>query len=267
MIKSRPPSRGLSGKTVAVVHPAWHSCGTYRVILGQIEAYRSLGARVMPIAVSNDPGFLPDRKWLWRSFVNASPEVSTGERYFAGAPFATIFDPRFLIKTIWPYMHGDQAAIRTGMAAHARLPPSVENSSFDLVHCNHFFLMPVARRLSRRQRAPIFLETHDIQADQFSKMNKVLRPIPPITSHQCMLAQELEQMRDASLLIHINKDEASEFSRLLPNVSHKLIYPMVPDVSAGGSGNDILIVASNNVGNVDSVIWFLENVAPHLSGI
>ncbi len=41
-----------------------------------------------------------------------------------------------------------------------------------IVHCNHFFLMPIAQRLARAGRlngkAPILLDTHDLQARQFA---------------------------------------------------------------------------------------------------
>ena len=55
----------FAGKTVAIVHPAWHSCGTYQVVLGQIEAWTALGAEVVTIACSDQPGFKPARGWIW----------------------------------------------------------------------------------------------------------------------------------------------------------------------------------------------------------
>ncbi|MCX7900515.1 MAG: glycosyltransferase family 1 protein, partial [Methylocystis sp.] len=42
----RDVTQSLADRRVALVHPAWHSCGTYRVVLGQIAAYRALGAAV-----------------------------------------------------------------------------------------------------------------------------------------------------------------------------------------------------------------------------
>ena len=54
---AQPTPSPLKGRRVALVHPAWHSCGTYRVVLGQIAAYRALGAEVFPVAISSDPGF------------------------------------------------------------------------------------------------------------------------------------------------------------------------------------------------------------------
>ena len=145
--------RPLLGRRVALIHPAWHSCGTYRVVLGQIAAYRALGAEVFPIAISSDPGFVPGRNWIWKSFNQATPELDGGARYYGGAPFHAMLSPRFLRDVLWPYLHGDQAVVRLGMAERARLSPAIEGATFDLVHCNHFFLMPIARRLARGARA------------------------------------------------------------------------------------------------------------------
>ncbi len=54
---AQPTPSPLKGRRVALVHPAWHSCGTYRVVLGQIAAYRALGAEVFPIADQQRSGF------------------------------------------------------------------------------------------------------------------------------------------------------------------------------------------------------------------
>lgn len=256
----------LAGRRVALVHPAWHSCGTYRVVLGQIEAYRALGAEVFPLAISSDPGFVPGRDWIWKSFSEATPELDGGPRFFGGAPFHAMLDPRFLVGTLWPYVHGDQAAIRLGMAERAVLSPDLARRDFDLVHCNHFFLMPVARRLARG-RAPIMLDTHDLQARQFVLINARMPWLPPRVSYDAMLAQELEAMRGADLLLHLNAQEAEDFRALLPEKTHALLYPATPAAPRGPGGGDIVIVSSNNTANVESVIWFLREVAPKAPGV
>ena len=138
--------------------------------------------------------------------------------------------------------------------------------SFDLVHCNHFFLMPVAERLARR-RARIMLDSHDLQARQFVLMNERMPWLKPLATYEAMLAQELAQMRRADLLIHLNADEAEEFRALLPSSAHALLYPAVPAAPTGPGGEDIVIVSSNNSANVDSAIWFLREVAPALEGL
>jgi polysaccharide biosynthesis protein PslH len=256
----------LAGRTIALVHPAWHSCGTYRVVLGQVAAYRALGARVAPIAVSSDPGFTPKSDWIWRSFRQATPELDAGERYFAGAPFRAVLDPHFLETVLWPYLHGDQAVIRTGMAERAELSQELRAMNFDLVHCNHFFLMPVAERLARR-RAKIMLDSHDLQARQFVLMNEWMPWLKPVATYEAMLAQELAQMRRADLLIHLNAEEAEEFRALLPSSAHALLYPAVPAAPTAPGGEDIVIVSSNNSANVESAIWFLREVAPELEAL
>jgi len=261
----------FAGRRVALVHPAWHSCGTYRVVLGQIAAYRELGAAVFPIAISSDPGFVPGREWIWRSFTKATPELDAGPRFYGGAPFRAMLGPRFLATVLWPYLHGDQAKIRLGMAERAALSPEVEAQTYDLVHCNHFFLMPVARRLARggpgRKPAPIMLDTHDLQARQFALINKRMPWLPPRVTYEAMLAQELATMRDADLLLHLNAQEADDFCAMLPEKRHALLYPATPPAPTGPGGGDIVLVASNNTANVESVIWFLREVAPRAPGV
>jgi glycosyltransferase involved in cell wall biosynthesis len=258
--------RPLHGRRVALVHPAWHSCGTYRVVLGQIAAYRALGAEVLPVAISSDPGFLPGRKWIWKSFNHATPELDDGARYYGGAPFRAVLAPSFLRDALWPYIHGDQAVVRLGMAERARLSPTVAQSTFDLVHCNHFFLMPIARRLARGA-APIMLDTHDLQARQFALINETMPWLRPRATYESMLAQELEAMRGADLLLHLNAEEAETFEALLPERAHALLYPAVPEAPTGPGGPDVVLVASNNTANVESVIWFLREVAPKAPGV
>ncbi len=256
----------LAGRRVALVHPAWHSCGTYRVVLGQIEAYRALGADVAPIAISSDPGFVHGRDWIWKTFRDATPELDAGPRYYGGAPFHAMLGPRFLARVLWPYIHGDQAAIRLGMSERASLSPKVEKRAYDLVHCNHFFLMPVARRLARGA-APIMLDSHDLQARQFTLINEGMPWLSPRIAYETMLAQELDAMRGADLLLHLNAQEAADFGAMLPEKRHLLLYPPTPSAPTGPGGGDIVIVSSNNTANVESLIWFLGEVAPLAPGL
>jgi polysaccharide biosynthesis protein PslH len=258
--------RPLLGRKVALVHPAWHSCGTYRVVLGQIAAYRALGAEVFPIAIGTDPGYVPERRWIWRDFVKSTPELDDGPRYFGGTHFRTMLEPKFLREVLWPYLHGDQAIIRTGFAERSALSPEAERQAYDLIHCNHFFLMPVAERLGRG-RASVLLDSHDLQARQFALMNERMPWLKPHVSYDTMLAEELAFMRRADLLIHLNAREDEEFRAMLPEKTHTLLYPAVPEAPTGPGGPDIVLVASNNSANVESVIWFLREVAPLAEGV
>ena len=251
----------FAGKRIAIVHPAWHSCGTYQVVLGQIEAWTSLGAEVVTIACSDQPGFKPERAWIWNGFRNATPELDAHERHFAGAPAHAVLAPSFISKVLWPYIHGDQAVIRAGMISLARLVPEIGAQKFDLVHCNHFFCMPVALRLARGE-AKIILDSHDVQARQFTIMNEGAPWLRPLASYEKMLRQELDWMRKADLLLHLNAEEDAAFRALLPEKQHVLLYPPVPAVPTGPGGDEIVLVSSRNRANVESAMWFLREVAP-----
>lgn len=224
----------FEGRTVAIVHPAWHSCGTYQVVLGQIEAWTQLGARVVTIACSDQPGFVSERGWIWKNFTTATPELDAHERHCVGAPLSSVFAPAFLGKVFWPYIHGDQAVIRAGMISRAKLPTALTNETFDIVHCNHFFCMPVALRLARG-KAPVLMDLHDLQARQFVIMNEGLPWLRPLANYEQMLGRELELMRQADVLLHLNAEEDEAFRKLLPEKRHELIYPAVPPVPTGSA--------------------------------
>lgn len=251
----------FEGRTVAIVHPAWHSCGTYQVVLGQIEAWTQLGARVVTVACSDQPGFAPDRAWIWNGYRKATPELDAHPRAYAGAPVAAVLAPTFLHDVLWPYVHGDQAIIRAGMISRAKLSASLTRERFDIVHCNHFFCMPVAVRLAEGG-VPILMDSHDVQARQFVIMNEGLPWLKPRASYEQMLGEELEWMRKADVLLHLNAEEHEAFRALLPEKRHELVYPAVPEVPTGPGGEEIVLVSSRNRANVESALWFLREVAP-----
>ena len=254
--------RPLAGLKVAQVHPAWHSCGSYASFVSQVRAYRALGATVFPVAIADLPGFTPQRPRLWRKYMEATPEFDGAGRFFGGAPLSAAFRPRFLREAFLPYLHGDIAAMRVAVAEAAILPAELERERFDLVHCNHFFMMPVAARLARG-RAPIILDTHDVQARQFELINRnIPYLLKPRARFESMLESELAQMAGAALLVHVNAEELAFIEALLPDRRNALLYPSTPAPPIGGQGADIIIVASNNAANVESVVWFLREVAP-----
>ena len=69
----------LAGRTIAVVHPAWHSCGAYEVYVGQVEAYRALGAKVITVACNDNPGYAPGSA-RWNAYRRLTPEMESTPR-------------------------------------------------------------------------------------------------------------------------------------------------------------------------------------------
>jgi hypothetical protein len=82
-----------------------------------------------------------------------------------------------------------------------------------------------------------------------------------------MLAIELDWMRRADLMVHLNVEEDATFRALLPDKPHALIYPAVAPVPTGPGGGDIIMVASANRGNVLSVEWFLSEILPRAGDV
>lgn len=254
------PDGPLAGKTVAVVHAAWHSCGSYQVNVSQIAAYKALGARVLSIAMMDDISPAPPGGGRWASYIAATQAMGADRRFYSGAPIAALAS-RLLVDGWWRLIHGDQASWLIELARRAPRPDGLDGETIDLIHANHYFTLPFVETLKAGRRIPVLLETQDIQARQYVLRNKGGFFIPPYATYDGMLEIELDWMRRADLNVHLNEEEYKDFLQLLPERRHALIYPAVPEVPRAG-GRDVIIVASDNYGNYESLCWFLREVVP-----
>jgi glycosyltransferase involved in cell wall biosynthesis len=257
----------LAGKTVAVVHADWHSCGSYEINVTQAATYRELGARVISVAVSDHFGHTPDKPAAWKSYIAATPDMPADQRYYTGPPLATLLRPDYLLGEYRQLVRGNHAAYHAGLSRRSVVPADLAAERIDLVHCNHFFCMPFVEKLLGTRRCPIVLETQDIQADQYHLRNKGAFLVPPRATYEEMLSIELDWMRRADLMVHLNAEEDATFRRLLPEKQHALIYPAVAPVPTGPGGSDIVMVASANRGNVLSVEWLLSEILPRAGDV
>jgi glycosyltransferase involved in cell wall biosynthesis len=257
-------ARPFAGKTVAVVHAAWHSCGSYQVNVSQIAAYKALGARVISVAMMDDVARCPPHGARWSPYIEATRDIGADRRFYSGAPFSALAS-RLLVDGWWRLIHGDQASWLIELAKRAPLPKGFDSETIDFVHTNHYFTLPFVERLQRGRKAPVVLETQDIQARQYMLRNKGGFFIPPYATYDDMLEVELSWMRRADLCAHLNEEEHRDFQKLLPQSRHALIYPAVPSAPFA-RGRDVIIVASDNYGNYMSLRWFLQEVMPFAGG-
>ncbi len=147
----------LTGKTIAVVHPAWHSCGTHQVIASQIRAYKKLGARVLSVALMDDVTPSIGRGERWKNYRLHSQDLAADERYESSATIADLFRTA-LLKDGWlPLIHGDHATWLVELVKRAPLPEALDTGAIDLIHANHFFVMPFVERMRERRRIPVVL--------------------------------------------------------------------------------------------------------------
>ncbi len=226
----------LAGKTILLVHPAWHSCGSHQVFASQARAYRSLGARVVSLAIADSPGAV-EGSGAHKTYAAATQDLEADQRLYSGMPLLAVLKPSFL-RTVRLWLHGNFAAILLESARLAPLPAALATERrVDLIHCNHFFCMPVAARLREKHGCAIVLDSHDLQARQYALRNEQGWALPPVAAFDDMLAIELAAMRGADVLVHLNDEEAAMFKALLPERRHELVYPAVPPVAPGSGGD------------------------------
>jgi len=257
----------LSGKTVAVVHPAWHSCGTHQVIVSQIGAYKKLGARVLSIALMDDVTPSVGRGARWKDYRAHSRDLAADERYESSATIPDLFKTTLLKDGWWPLTHGDQATWLVELMKRAPLPEALDTKAIDLIHANHFFVLPFAEKMRERRSIPIVLDTHDIQARQYELRNRAGFSIPPYVGYTRMLAVELHWIKRADVCIHLNSEEHAAFEQLLPLAQHELIYPSIAPAAPHDNGDRAIFVAGNNAANYISVRWFLKYIVPRVPEI
>jgi glycosyltransferase involved in cell wall biosynthesis len=222
---------------------------------------------VISVAVSDHLGHTADRPGAWKTYIAATPDMPADKRYYTGPPLTTLLRPNYLAGEYRQLIRGNHAAYHSGLSARSIVPTELSGERIDLVHCNHFFCMPFVEKLLGNNRCPVVLETQDIQADQYELRNEGAFLLPPRATYDEMLAIELEWMRRADLMVHLNAEEDATFRALLPDKPHALIYPAVAPVPTGPGGDDIIIVASANRGNVLSVEWFLSEVLPRAGNV
>lgn len=251
----------LSGKTVLLIHPAWHSCGSHQVFVSQARAYRSLGANVLSLAAADAPG-ATEGSGQHKSYLAATADLAADARFFAGMPLAGVLKRDFL-RAAGRWLHGNFAAILMETTKLVSIPDALASSPrIDLIHCNHFFCMPAAQRLRETHGSPLLLDTHDLQARQYVLRNEAGWTLPPAARFEDMLAIELEAMQGADVLLHLNDEEAAAFQKLLPDKKHVLLHPAVAPIFAQAGGSDFIIIAAANRANFLGVSWFLTEVLP-----
>jgi glycosyltransferase involved in cell wall biosynthesis len=257
----------LAGRTVALIHPAWHSCGTATVVASQARAYRALGARVLSAALSDHPFFGLSQESLARAYLRATPELVADRRLVTGIGTEAALNPLKIAPIGWNFAHGNFAATYIALAENSAVPAELATERIHLIHANHFFTMPLAERLRAAQGCPLLLDSHDVQARQYMLRNERGWYLPPRAAYETMLKTELAWLQRADRLLHLNSEEEAAFRTLLPGSLHTLVYPAVDPMPTGPGGGDFVIVASANVPNILSLEWFLREVVPRAGDV
>jgi glycosyltransferase involved in cell wall biosynthesis len=176
----------------------------------------------------------------------------------------------------------DYIAISARYAAAGRLPDElaafVATASVDLIHANHVYTLPLARRVAQTvqraggRRPRVLLDTHDIQskavADRRQKNPHSRRP----DAYEDLLRTELALCAEADALVHLTEADFAFFSSRLPGSRHAAMLPTLhPETEAelvrrrGASrpaGLDFVYVGNQHPANLETVRWLLGEVLP-----
>ncbi|AZG78608.1 glycosyltransferase [Methylocystis rosea] len=203
----------------------------------------------------------------WKDYRAHSQDLAADERYESSATIPDLFKTTLLKDGWWPLTHGDQATWLVELVKRAPLPEALDTNAIDLIHANHFFVLPFAEKMRERRSIPVVLDTHDIQARQYELRNRAGFSIPPYVGYRSMLAVELDWIKRADVCIHLNSEEYAAFQQLLPLAQHELIYPSIAPALPHDNGDHAIFVAGNNAANYISVRWFLKYIVPRVPEI
>src|SRR5262249_15624401 len=138
------PRMDLIGKSVVLIHPAWHSCGSHSVFCAQVDAYRALGAHVLSLAVGIGLSQNSNKRLFWNHYYTRTRDLTAHERLHTGPSRRFFHKPEFLGPGLLRWITANYAQQLAGNAEFSPLPRLLRSrDSIDLIHCNHYFNMPL----------------------------------------------------------------------------------------------------------------------------
>ena len=150
---------------------------------------------------------------------------------------------------------------------------SLQGLSVALIHVNHVFTLGFARilqhQLSRHQKIPLVLETHDVQSNLMHERQDLNPWTHKLDSSEELLRSEIASLKEPDVLVHCSVEDFDFFSKELPGKEHVLVLPTIDDsfinsVRAGDAQHkdpfDLLFVGQRTDVNFAAVRWFLEEV-------
>ncbi len=250
-----------------VIGPAWHSCGTYKLLQAQSRTLVAAGLETYFLAVCPNLDLFGEAAGWWNDYRRMTSDLSVtargeakledGLRYKLALRMAEL-EAKKRTQSFW----------RTLPAKLATLPRSmdefVRSHDIETIICNHYFNLPVAQKIKASVKGTrIICETHDIQSRHMIRSD----PVHPLTdepgTYDAYFEDELRCCEAADEFIHVNDEEYGIFTERLPHKKHHLIYPTVPRAPQSPQvirDLDFIIVASDNAANYRSLCWFLDEV-------
>lgn len=256
---------------IIIIGPDWHSCGSYSAFKGQVRSARAMGYATFFLALSPMPRITCHSTHHWQHYYASTADMGSDERGHTARRRFPLLQSDFWQK-LWPLYHRSFAYFKTLSSQLAQVPENLREFTnkycVKTILCNHYFNIPFAVTLKTLcPYARIALETHDVWSNHYID-DDCRHPLKRrMNSFDELIADEVDVMKMADVLVHLNEREFTIFSEHLPNHQHFLIFPDYPRNYFFDEGAvltqppfDFLIVADGNNANFRSLCWFLKEV-------
>lgn len=256
------------------VLPAWIDCGsstTFNIIRQELSRINvmSLEILVNPYSGKKTQEILKG----WQMRPTAPNQIFAINDLTAKIRFIKSF---ILDKRVRSSIVYSQATIYSAMNVPRFWKKLLMRINPDVVYVNHYFNLPIAKRLIGKKCKPYFvLDTHDIQSVNYSDQKYQTRFTKIYNGFQEMRRSEFLFLESPDLLVFVNKQEEYLYSQSSKNLQQKTITSIPVDfkslsenptalyeISNYATTQDSMIVMSNNRANQLSIDWFIQKVLP-----
>jgi hypothetical protein len=137
------------------------------VFCAQAAAYTALEAKAISLAVGTTLDRGSHARRFWSYYYSMTADLG-GTRFHTGPSRLTFLVSPDRLRAAFRLPVSNYARQLACLSELSPIPSKISRSGpIGLIHCNHYFNMPLALRLKAKTGAPIVLDTHDIQARQY----------------------------------------------------------------------------------------------------
>ena len=251
---------------VLFVRPDWMNCGSGTTFGNLARWFRERDALLIDIAIwpyreNFDPASRDLRveaeQDAMRSALYISARRSTSVPHMA-RQFGGLLR-RF------PWTLARQLSFRHGLAAKPRfLRRALRRAKISQIYINHYFTYDYAREFIGDR--PFFLDTHDVQTVNFIHYSLKNAMTGRVDRFENSLRDEMEIAGKAQRLCFVSSTDLDLAARYIDRDRLDYVLPLPKVVPCRpkplAKTARLLIVASNNQGNVRNLRWFFDHVWP-----
>ncbi len=251
---------------VLFIRPDWMNCGSGTTFANLARWFRERDALLIDIGIwPYRENFDPAKRDLR---VNAEQDAMRSALYISvrrttSAPHMARQLGGLLRR--FPWTLARQLSFRHGLAAKPRfLRNAIRRAKISQIYVNHYFTYDYAREFIGDR--PFFLDTHDVQTVNFIHHNLKNAITGRVDRFEDFLRHEMEIAGKAQRLCFVSSTELDLAARYIDRDRLDYVLPLPAVVPCRpkqlSKAARLLIVASDNAGNVRNLQWFFQHVWP-----